>query len=1076
MSISQRIATAVAETDFLLTPCKACQRQGLPILPLRHALVPDTRPGRDPATQTRTGLRTLRSGYLYVLLDQRVWHAYEVTDHGHLRRFNPYEPPPGPPPPLADRCQQTDHDIPSSFLNIDTETYGSAWLAFSSDAWPASVLQAYRNGQAPAHRFEGLDLAQARNNPELLGLAMTPDNLQVDRQVFEYAQQLNGPFDSAHGFHSRFLRRFALRGYVVNAMQQHSLVNGVLAVVLDDTVGLVQESNHQRLNWVVKRQAWREDPMRAYQLQTSQILLAIRGVLRERAAQQVRSFEPHTGDGPPVFVDPEVERKRVIVMRQAQSQDRLEARYHEARRAAFQAEYDSQEAQFQIYIDQHAAAYAALCESPAFNVSEQYDYDGNDRESGVAYSKTLALCLGGGVTEAPSTAAELRQPTPGTSEALWLKWLQDPHSPPYRALLLRDQSLMGAWLPSFSSTGAIDWNDSDKLYAVLKHVLTSDEGRLRRRNALTHAVTESLGALNAASQRLRPLLPSGIDNAVRQLNSAVQFFYNGVHLVALEVRMKLGEYYALQSAHLRAMQHKANEAMAAARDRMLVSLDEIDWGAAQMSRKVRPVIQNGLLSLAVLDPRFSNTMISVSVWVEGTADVLHERLFKEASLGVSQLSSAAQIALVDLSVAAGTLEPNARKLMQGMRVTSKQAAQLVQTSFTGLRGVAGSWELLLAVGGLYLMNDSLRRNGEKAEVEIGSKSYEAVMALEGARLGVMGGSVEALGLILRESAKKIGTLSALSAAGVGRTNTTVALGHVVVRVGALISVGSSILDTLQAGLAAIRTYKGGDTKASVFYLGAGLVGVFAVRYSMVAVFNPTLLGPLGVAIVLGMIAYGINKKAGVEASKPLERWAMRCYFGHASEQPKIHWNKPEDTDLAFAELNAATLGLAVELDFHSRIEDPLVTSKMGGLAGHEVTRHIRIKIILPRFDEAYSAYSWSLTVHRHGDGIEPSFIGGETIASGGYYPLPNKTAIEFSPSKYSKFPDYKPESLNVRLADMREVVSEFESYLHRTILGSVELMSGSGRHSILAATLVVSYWPDRSMPDALAEVIVQECS
>ncbi|MFK0311645.1 T6SS effector BTH_I2691 family protein [Pseudomonas sp. NPDC090233] len=1076
MSISQSIATLVAETDFLLTPCKACQRQGLPILPLRQALVPDTRPGRDSATQTRMGLRTLRSGYLYVLLDQRIWHAYEVTDHGHLRRFNPYEPPPGPPPPLPERCTQADHDLPSSFLNIDTETYGSAWLAFSSDAWPVSVLQAYRNGQAPAHRFEGLDLAQARNNPELLGLAMTPDNLQVDRQVFEYAQQLNGPFDSAHGFHSRFLRKFALRGYVVNAMEQHALENGVLAVVLDDTVGLVQEYNHQRLNWVVKRQAWREDPLRAYQLQTSQILLAIRAVLREQAAQQVPSFEPHSGDGPPVFVDPQVERQRVIEMRQAQSQDRLEERYHEPQRAAFQAQYDQQDAQFQVYIDHYAAAYAALWDSPAFKVSEQYDYDGNNRESGVAYSKTLALCLGGGITEAPSTGAEPRQPAPGTSEALWLKWLQDPHSPPYRALLMRDQALMGAWLPSFSGTDTINWNDSDKLYAVLKQVLTSDEGQLRRRNILRHAVTEMLGAVNAASQRLRHLLPPGVESAVRQLNSAVQFFYNGVQLVALEVRMKLGEYYALQSAHLRAMQHKANEAIAAVRDRIMVSLDDIEWGSTQLTRKVRPIIQNGLLSIAVLDPRFTNTMISVSVWVEGTAEALHERLFKDASVGVSQLSSGAQIALVDLSVAAGTLEPNARKLMQGMRVTSQQAAKLVRTSFAGLRGVAGSWELLLAVGGIYVMNDSLRRNVEKAEVEIGSKSYEAMMALEGARLGVMGGSVEALGLIIRESANQIVKRSSLSAASVGTVKSTVALGHVVVRIGALISVGSSILDSVQTGLALTRTFKSGDTDASKRYLLAGIFSIGAVVASMGAVFNPVLLGPLGVAIVLGMIVYGFNKLAVAQESKPLERWARRCYFGRANEQPKIHWNKPEDTDLAFAELNAATLGLTAELDFHSRAEDPLVTSKMGGLAGHEITRYIRIKITLPRFDEAHSAYSWSLSVHRHGDGVASNFTGGETITSGNYYPPHTKTAVDFLPSKQPIFPDYKPESLNVRVADIKEVVSESESYLHRSILASVEMMPDIGRHNILAATLVVSYWPDRSMPDALAEVIVQECS
>lgn len=47
------------------------------------------------------------------------------------------------------------HDIPSSFLNIDTDRYGSAWLAFSSDPWPVSVLNASKQGQAPAHRFEG---------------------------------------------------------------------------------------------------------------------------------------------------------------------------------------------------------------------------------------------------------------------------------------------------------------------------------------------------------------------------------------------------------------------------------------------------------------------------------------------------------------------------------------------------------------------------------------------------------------------------------------------------------------------------------------------------------------------------------------------------------------------------------------------------------------------------------------------------------------------------------------------------------------------------------------------------------
>ncbi|CAI3802743.1 hypothetical protein GLGCALEP_03063 [Pseudomonas sp. MM221] len=744
MNINEVVNLALAEAALPHDQCMACERQGLPILPLRRALVPDTRPqclstvAGSLHISAKLGVRTLRMGYLYVLLDQQVWHAYEVSEQGHLRRFNPYEPSDGPPASLPEKCVNDNHDIPSCFLNIDTDQYGSAWLAFSSDPWPVSVLNAYKKGQAPAHRFEGVDLTQARNNPELVGIAMTPDNLQVDKEVFEYTQHGCSPFDSAHGFHTRWLRRFALKGYLVNAMNRHKLENGVLAVVLDDTVGLIQELNHQRLNWVVKRQVWREDPMRAYQLQTSQILQTIRATQREWAAQKVPSLEAMAGKGPFVPIDPTVERPRLVEQAMKDSDDKLEQRYHEPQRAAFQAEYDQQEAEFQRYIDKDARAYAALFDTPMFKVAEQYDYDGNHRESGVAYAKTMALCLGGGVTEAVVPGAA---PAAGTSETLWLKWLEDPDSPPYRALLMRDRTLLAGLLPSFSAAETINWNDSDKLYGMLSKIIASDDAGLRMRNTLKQAIAETQGALNAASQRLSPNLPTGIQTAVRHLNSATQFLYNGVHLIELEVKMKLGEYYALQSAHLRELQHKANASIAEARDRMPRKIDDIDIHSTKAWNKVRPIIQHGLMSLAALDPRFTHTMISVTVWVEGTAEEVRGRLVEEANLKVTQASSLAQRTLVDISVAAGTLEANARKVLQGMRITSQQAAQLVRTGFSGLRGVAGSWEVLLAIGGLYLQYDSLARNQEKAEAEIGPKAHEAKLALQGSQLGLLGGKL-----------------------------------------------------------------------------------------------------------------------------------------------------------------------------------------------------------------------------------------------------------------------------------------------------------------------------------------------
>jgi len=1059
MGFSQNVANLIAETDFLLTPCKACQRQGLPILPLRHAVVPDTRPGSDPATQTRRGLRTLRSGYLYVLLDQRIWHAYEVTAQGHLRRINPYEPNPGPPASLPERCMHEDHDIPSSFLNIDTGTYGSAWLAFSSDPWPVSVLQAYKSGKYPAHRFEGLDLIQARNNPELLGLAMTPDTLQVDRQVFEYAQQLNGPFDSAHGFHSRFLRRTALRGYLVNAMARHQLENGVLAVVLDDTVGLIQEYNHQRLNWVVKRQAWREDPLRAYQLQTSQILQIIRATQREWAAQKVFTFEAQTGDGPPVFTDPETQRKPVVEMLQQESDEKLEGRYDEPRRAAFQAEYDQEEARFQAYIDRHAGTYAKLCESAAFALIERHDYDGRDRESGIAYSKTIATCLTGGITEAPTDRAEPSPPTPGTSEALWLKWLQDPNSPPYRALMLRDAPLTAALLPSFSPTEPTNWNDSEKLYNALSKLIASDDIGLRMRDSLKQAITELQGSVNAASQRLQGLLDPGIQQAVRHLNSACQRVYNGVHLIELQVQMKLGEYYALQSAHLREMQNSASQKLAEARAEMMPSLDELKAGVQNEARKVKPIIQTGLLSLAVLDPKVAHTVIQVSVWIEGTAYELHERLASELKLNVNQLNDAAKMALVDITVAAGTLELDAWKTLNGMKISAGQASQLVRDSFTGLRGTGKSWELLLSMGGLYLLNDSLGKNLQKAEEAMGPKAGEAMLALYGAKLGIIGGGIEMVGLLMPRKAS---------------TNSRTSIGHSIARIGGVLNAAAGIFEAAQALTAYGRAEKTGDKAAARHYALASLASLVTAGAGALGVVNPLTLKAIGVAIISSLAAYIFNRIAEKNESTALELWARRCYFGHADETPRTHWNSPNHADIALAVLNAATLGATGGLRFDTVIASELSNSKIG--VPIDLQSFLRFQITLPNFNSSSAGYQWAVLIHGHGDGTPPHYTGGEVVASQEHFPpalTPTASKkISLNPSKSTNKADYKLESL--KIIESHQPLQPRANQSIKTFTGQIELTQDTGRHNILSASLTITYWPDRSIPEAYAELALQE--
>lgn len=1106
MTLGTQLSIAIAETAASKDQCKACQRKGLPILPLRHALVPRS-PNESvrPDTvriDTRMGLRTLRAGYLYVLLDRKIWQAYQVSPDGYLRQFNPYAPAPANETPLSDACVSANHDCPASFLNIDTDKHTQAWLAFASDPWPASVLDAYKAGHA-SERFHKLDLASARDNPASVGLAMTDENLQVDKQVYEYQQHQTAPlpittepdwrfyehppqkptsrFDSVHGFHSRAHRLSALKGFLRNAIPQQKLQQGVLAFVLDDIIGLVQEFNDTRNRWIQQRQTWMNDPDRAYQYQTSQLLLAIREVHRERAEGQTplpASVEAMTGDGPPVFSSPEQQRERIVQKRTLAANQNLEERYDEQSRARFHQRYEQECANYQRYIDQSAHAYAAACRSSLFACVEQNDYDGDDRPSGMAYSQTMALCLEGGISEAPATQDD------GHTASLWSDWLNDPQSPIYRALLLRDKRLLADLLPSFKATGDTDWNDSGKLYSAITKLIGNDDFKHHVRPRLQQAMAQLLGALNAAAARLQPSLGPGVERVVSRINSASQLLYSGIHLTELKVKMKLGEYYALQCEHLRNLQRKAADAIDRTWEGLKDELGKIDDEARKTRKQVRPLIQGGLLSLAVLDPKIANLSVTISVWVEGQVSELQDTLMRQANLGVDQLGKGAHAALVEIAVGVGTLDPQARKVLQGVKVSSYLAAQWVRTGFTGLRGAVGSSELLLAMGGMYLLSDSLNKSLKEAEKAMGEKAVEARLALYGSSLGVLGGGVEIVGIALEKGAEQVQKVSSLSTQGMNAATATARVGNVFVRAGGSIAAVAGLYDATRAGFAANRTSKAGDVSAAAGYVFSAAASGFGAVAGVLAAAsgNMVLLGPLGIAVLLGLVGYAFYKWAEDQESTRLDRWARRCYFGKHNEDPPIHWNKPEHAHIAIAELNAATIGVEAGVNFRLRIvgsDSHGWGGPMGSVGAPVHEQHLEYRLVLPLFDVNRSAYRWSLTVHRHGDGAANQYTGGEVLAEGELNPpIPATAASErraaLAVPKRPNKPDYQVDS-TLPMQEVRTVSSaDARTSQVKDIKGAVVLLPDTRRHNIEAATLLVTYWPDRDIHDAYAELILMD--
>lgn len=1117
MTLGAHLRIAIAETAVSKGQCTACQRKGLPILPLRHAIVPRSpnEPVRPDTVHinTRLGLRTLRAGYLYVLLDRVIWHAYQVTPDGYLRQFNPYAPAPANEAPLSDACLSSNHDCPASFLNIDTHQHSQAWLAFANDPWPASVLDAYKAGHA-SERFQKLDLASARDNPASVGLAMTDAHLQVDKQVYEYQQhpitqlpiasepdwrfydhppQESAPqFDSVHGFQSRANRLSALKGFLRNAIAQHELQQGVLAFVLDDTLGLVQELNDTRTRWIQSRQTWMNDPDRSYQYQTSQLLLAIREVHRERAEGQTplpASAEPMTGDGPPVFSSPEEQRERIVQKRTVAYNGALEERYDEQKRAIFHQIYEQEWANYQRYIDQSAHAYVAACRSRQFACIEQNDYDGDDRPSGRAYSQTMAQCLNGGISEAPMGQGDgppEKNPIAdtGPTASLWSDWLKNPKSPIYRALLLRDKQLLADLLPSFNAAGDSDWNDSEKLYSALTKLIDNEEFRHHVRPHLQQTMAQLLGALNASAARLLPSLGPGGRRVVSRLNSASQLLYNGIHLTELKVTMRLGDYYALQCEHLRNLQRKAADAINRTWEGVKDELGKIDDEARKARKQVRPLIQGGLLSLAVLDPKIANLSVTISVWVEGKVTDLQDTLMRQANLGVDHLGKRTHAALAELVVAVGTLDPQARKVLQGVKVSSYLSAEWVRTGFTGLRGAAGSSELLLAMGGMYLLSDSLTKTLKDVEQAMGDKAVEARLALYGSSLGVLGGGVEVVGIALEKGAVQVKKVGGLSSQAMSAVNATARIGNVFVRAGATIGAVAGLYDATQAGFAANRAMKGGDATASRLYRTSAVISGFGAVAGVWAAATgaSVLLGPLGIAILLGIAAYGLYQWAESEESTPLERWARRSFFGYGNETPPIHWNTSDQAHIAIAELNAATLGIEASVNFRLRIVNSGSHSwggPMGSVGAPVPEQHLEYRLLLPLFDANRSAYRWSLTVHRHGDGAVNHYTGGEVLAQGELSPPTLATAASqrqvalVSPNRPNK-PDYRADS-TLPTQEVRTVsLADARTLQIKDIKGAIALLPDTRRHNIEAATLSVTYWPDRDIHDAYAELTLMD--
>ncbi|APO82299.1 T6SS effector BTH_I2691 family protein [Pseudomonas putida] len=1050
MSISKAIHIAMQEEiPNTYGTCNACERSGLPILLLREAYAPRPDIGRPYRLAGDSEiifhpmhtdqLRLLRQGYVYVLLDQEIWQAYEVAAEGTLQRFPVSQMPFGPPRSLPKVCATEGHDVIASFINIDTLLYRKAWIAFANDPWPRAVLDRYRQGIADSDpgtlaRFVEVDLNTARNDPASLGIAMTDSFRFGLEQVLEFSTFSSARFTSVHGFYSRLGRWHETRTHVRNVIQQEQLPNGLLALTLPDPVGMVMELNAQRTGWVQALQEWRAQPQRHFEYFTSQALLGIRELHAamaavqgaedaQREARQVEQWNdsPIAAKAylPPVDIDAQTERN--IARKQQDARERLEERYDESARAAFQADYDRELKNWQSMIDQVGDLYARHYAKRAFQQIGYYDYDATSPVSVEYFIQMMAACLAGGPTE---TLPQEGQPL-GITQHIWQQLLEDDRSLLYQALLAKNQKLMQ------QVASALSGDDFGKVYDIIKGIAGTADGQLLMIKPIQDAVGQLLAATNSAGNALSQHLSERTKTLIGHVHRSAFALFAGQQVTPLRVSLTVGEYMSL-----------LNEALEARTDAFLQQVDK--QFRDPLGRKVRAMVLSGAINIAAAGNR--SQMIEVMLWTLESAESLQARLVQlreGAAGGVGAL-------VRNVAIGAGTLRA---QVTGGLKVSSTAAQSVASDAMRSLRDAAassGGVGLLFALGSMWFHQDSLGKN-YRALQETHQDNPEALAAIWSSSLGLLGASVEAAGLAVAVMRPKIpwpGTV------------TTTSLGTGIARYGAGIAGIAGIMDGVQYKFASSRAERVGDETAAQAYQYASATSFGAAVFgALAAVGYSALLGPIGISITLGITAYILATIAKRSESSPIELWAKNGRWG--LPPARRQWATHNDLDTAIGALNAAIIGLEAEVSIqiqfdlsHTIHRGDEVPIFFGDDSAVPASFYLHYFIRLPNYNQHLSHYQWSLTIHRGGRHHETVIL----LADG------------LSPVKLD-VQNQSPKDLFSAASDMQPIIKLNGATGALSIQGSLPL---SDHHTIQATEFNVCYWPDKHDPTTCARVVVKE--
>ncbi len=393
--------------------CEYCDKRGVPILPLRYAIAAAGKHAPHangpsivlPGVAAHYTRRLLRSGYLYVYDEARDrWDDYFVTPDSYFFRLRRTPGMPLALPAKPFNCPDLGHAEAASCITIpDASTATRAWLGFSDVEWTSAVRELHQDS---GYRRRHMRCVDVKAYTTSVDKAHCLPIGQVGAGVAEYALDKEalskavgwGPF----GQNSR-------KGRAERLVQECERIHAGkgFAVVLSDPTGLTAEVGQliqHEFDGFTQQPAYKRE-LAAHNAIT-QVEAAVREqarMLEEQAAEDLANQQIANNPlGHALFegTRQRTEELRTVTPAEAKRTEdnawrKYSVKFDEARAKAWRADFDGK---LKVFDDERiaplATAHVAWMTSASLASAFECNFDSANAECGLAYAKTLQLCIG----------------------------------------------------------------------------------------------------------------------------------------------------------------------------------------------------------------------------------------------------------------------------------------------------------------------------------------------------------------------------------------------------------------------------------------------------------------------------------------------------------------------------------------------------------------------------------------------------------------------------------------------------------------------------------------------------------